>query len=116
MHTVLPGFVGIAHVGEHVIYRKCIYACYAELCLATGGGGGGGPSGPASGPASPPTHPDPPLPPPIGGGGLSVLLQSAGKTKTLCICPKKILSFGHYGIFERVYRRTGSYPSGRSLR
>ena len=50
-------------------------------------------------PTHPPTHPDPPLPPPWGGG--SVLLQSAGNTKTLCICPKKILSFSQYAIFEQ---------------
>ena len=47
---------------------------------------------------------------------MSVLLQSAGNTKTLCICPPKKLSFGHYGIFERINGRTGIYPSSRSLR
>ena len=44
-----------------------------------------------------------------------MLLQSAGNTKTLCICPKKNFSFSHYAIFEQQYSRTGSHPSGRLL-
>ena len=60
---------------------------------------------PQNQPAHPTTHPltqNPPTPQ-IGGGGGSVLSQSATNTKTLCICQKQLLCFRHYAISEQQY-------------